>query len=46
MINELGRIWKEVVVAYSKVGLLSWYFPRGTEENQEYSGRECLSDDI
>jgi hypothetical protein len=30
MNNELGRIWKEAVVAQFKE--ISWYFPGGSEE--------------
>jgi hypothetical protein len=33
MNNELGRVWKEEVVAYFKI--ISWNSPGGTEEIHE-----------
>jgi hypothetical protein len=33
--HELGRMWKEAVVIYFKVLVLSKHLPGGTVENQE-----------
>lgn len=33
--NELVKLWKETVIAYVRVRLLSQYLPGGTEENHK-----------
>jgi hypothetical protein len=44
MIDELVKIWKEVVMAIFKV--LCWYSPGGTEESHKNLRIACLQAEV
>jgi hypothetical protein len=41
--RELGRIWKDVIITYFKVGLLPQHVPGGTDEYHMTSVNMCSS---